>query len=175
MSPIQFDLRVEAYKTTIQNFVVEAITNAGYSPQTFGYNIEGYAQSGTALNIRERKTLITRSKKQEYFKRGISDICETLLMIDNAIFSQSNIIEKPNIDFQDNQNFDISQTSSTIETLNRAVAISNYQKVKMAHPNWTEQMIIEEVNLIMVESGMQIQDNESEVDILGEVDVQDEN
>ena len=62
ISANQFAIRVEEHINTILDLIERAITYAGYSPQTFGLKIEG-GESGTALNIRERKTYITRQRK----------------------------------------------------------------------------------------------------------------
>ena len=156
INQVQFDLRVDEHKTTVEQLVMQAVTDAGYSPQTFGLNIAGNAESGTALNIRERKSSITRGKKQIFFRQAIQDILQMLLMIDKAVFKTPGIDPNltPSVEFQDSLEFNLDQTSATIEMLNRAQAISVKTKVQMAHPNWSAEEIDMEVFAINQETGI---------------------
>lgn len=151
---IQFKLRTEEHAATANALVDRIVTNAGYSPQTFGLNIEGRAESGTALNIRERKSFITKGKKEQFFKTPIESILEIMLMIDNAVFDSQTGIYKPTLEYKDSQAFDIDQVSKTVETLDRARAISIKMKVRMTHPDWTEEQITKESEEIMKEQGV---------------------
>jgi len=63
---VQPEIRWEAHSRTCLDYLDRIISAAGYSPQSFGLQIEGRAESGTALRIRERKSLITRGKKGHY-------------------------------------------------------------------------------------------------------------
>jgi A118 family predicted phage portal protein len=154
INQVQFTLRVNEHKTTVEQLVMQAVTDAGYSPQSFGLNIAGNTESGTALNIRERKSSITRGKKQIFFRQAIQDIVQMLLIIDKAVFKTPGLEPFiPVVEFQDSLEFNIDQTCTTIETLNRAVAISTKVKVQMAHPQWSQDQINEEVDTILKESG----------------------
>jgi A118 family predicted phage portal protein len=152
---VQFNLRVTEHKDTVTQLVLQAITDSGYSPQSFGMNISGAGESGLALNVRERKSIITTGKKQIFFKQALQDIIEMLLQIDKSIFKTPNIeVLAPSIEFQDSLSFDLGQVSGTIDTLNRAQAASTRVKVQMAHPDWTKQAIDDEVNTILGEQGI---------------------
>ena len=67
LKPMQFSIRVEEHMKTTEALAIEIITWAGYSPQSFGFSLEGRAESGTALRTRERKSLMTRNKKGNYW------------------------------------------------------------------------------------------------------------
>ena len=152
---VQFNLRVQEHKDTVNQLVLQAITDSGYSPQSFGLNIQGAAESGTALNIRERKSIITTGKKQIFFKQALQDLLEMLLDIDKRVFKTPNIeVLKPTIEFQDSLSFDLQAVSGAIDTLNRAQAISTRVKVQMAHPDWDKMAIDNEVATIQGESGV---------------------
>jgi len=151
---VQFNLRVQEHKQTVDQLVLQAITDSGYSPQSFGLSIVGAAESGTALNIKERKSIITTGKKQIFFRQALEDLLEMLLDIDKRVFKTPNIeVLKPTIEFQDSLSFDLQAVSGTIETLNRAQAISTRVKVQMAHPEWDKNSIDNEVNSILTETG----------------------
>ena len=152
---VQFNLRVQEHKDTVNQLVLQAITDSGYSPQSFGLSIAGAAESGTALNIRERKSIITTGKKQIFFKQALQDLLEMLLDIDKRVFKTPNVeVIKPTVEFQDSLSFDLGAVSGTIDTLNRAQAISIRVKVQMAHPDWDKLAIDNEVATILQESGV---------------------
>lgn len=150
----QFEIRVDEHEKTASNLIERIITNAGYSPQTFGLHIEGRAESGTALTIRERKSYITKGKKEQFFKSAIEAILELMLIIDNAVFDSKTGIYRPTLEYKDGLAFDLDNVSKTIETLERAKAISTKTKVSMAHPEWTTEQIEEEAKMIMEEAGI---------------------
>lgn len=151
---IQFDLRVEKFAATCEELLNRCVTTAGYSPQSFGLNITGQAESGTALNIRERKSLITKAKKEHYFKSAIEDMLEMILQIDMAVFGSHITIERPSLEFQDSRAFDLASTTLAVETISRAQAASTEVKVRMIHPEWNKDQVEEEVTKIMNEQGI---------------------
>jgi hypothetical protein len=51
---IQFNIREIAHLSSIEAIVKDIISRAGYSPQTFGYDLKIYSESGSALRIKER-------------------------------------------------------------------------------------------------------------------------
>jgi hypothetical protein len=48
----------------------------------------------------------------------------------------------------------------TVETLNRAMAVSTEVKVKMLHPDWTEEDIKAEISRVQAETGMSVPEPE---------------
>lgn len=152
---IQFNLRVEKFAATCQELLNRCITSAGYSPQSFGLNIAGQAESGTALNIRERKSLATKAKKEQYFKSAVEDVLEMMLLIDKNVFGSGITIERPTMEFQDGLAFDLTSTSKSVEMLARAMAVSTETKVAMIHPDWNEDQIAVEVDKVLEEQGIQ--------------------
>ena len=49
---VTFALRTDEHRDTMLTLVERVASAAGYSPQDFGLNIEGRAESGTALRLR---------------------------------------------------------------------------------------------------------------------------
>lgn len=155
MTNVQFQIRVDEHRQTAMDFINRIITAAGYSPQSFGLVINGAAESGTALNVRERKSMITQSKKQGFYKTAVEDILGMLLQIDKLVFNTPKVeIFKPNLEFRESLAFDINQAATTVDTLNRATALSTMTKVQMIHPDWTKDQIEAEVALILADSGI---------------------
>src|SRR5690606_16035410 len=65
-------IRYQEHEATCLHYLERIISTAGYSPQSFGLDIEGRAESGTALRIRERKSLITSEKKRRHWEPAIA-------------------------------------------------------------------------------------------------------
>lgn len=152
----QFEIRTDDHLKACTNLYQTIVSNCGYSPQTFGINIDGgRAESGTSLRIRERKSLLTKEKKSRYWQIGIKDI---LRQISNMYASYQNInfdVETNDIsvELEDSIVIDSREQSETIRNLDMAKAISTYIKVKMLHPDWNDIEVEEEIKKINKESG----------------------
>ena len=146
----QFEMRADQFEKTCLNLLDRIITSAGYSPQSFGLNIAGRAESGTALNVRERKSFSTTSKKQSYWEPAIKGIVTTMCTIYNAFLGGklSNDLEV-NVEFMDSVSNNLTEVSNSVKTLSDAKAISTDTKVRMVHPEWTDTQIQEEVERIL--------------------------
>jgi A118 family predicted phage portal protein len=145
IEPVQFDIRHEAHKTTVMELIDRAVTAAGYSPQSFGINIEGRAESGTALKLRERKSFTTQGKKQRYYTQPLEEILEKLQILDVEIFNKKYKPMKPRIEWQDAVQQDVRESATVIESLHRAQAASLETKVKLLNPELTEEEVSDEV------------------------------
>lgn len=153
----QFAIRANEHYQTALELMKQIITLAGYSIQDFGIDIQGTAESGTALNIRRQKSLSTQAKKAGYWKTPLEDIFEMMMIIDNSIIKSGVAPERPNVEMQDGALVDMNQIADTLVKLNQAQAASIATTVSMAHPDWEEQQIQEEVDKIMNERGLNMQ------------------
>jgi hypothetical protein len=130
------------------------ISSAGYSPQSFGLSIKGSVESGTALNIRERRSFVTQSKKRAYWKTSIEDLMYMMLQIDQLNFGSRIQPEKPSVEFGDSLIPDLGQMAGAVETLARAQAISIESKVRLSRPELTDEQVLLEVDKIKQEIGV---------------------
>jgi len=154
----QFDIRSEQHKATCMSLLDRIVTAAGYSPQTFGINISGSAESGTALNVRERRTYTTKAKKELYFKNALEALFRSLIEIDKGVFKQKYPKDLTiSLEFKEPAQ-DASNVAEAIYKLDQAGAISTYEKVKRANPDWNDGQIRKEVDLIQREKGVLIDD-----------------
>lgn len=153
----QFSIRSNEHSVTCSNLITNIVTLAGYSPQSFGLDINGTAQSGTALNIRERKTASTKNKKQTYWQAALETLIKRLLKLDAVLYPSagSDGNDDVRMSFNDTMGNDVSTMSSAIEMLNRAQSISLLVKVRMLHPDWSESQIAEEVERIKAENSLE--------------------
>ncbi len=154
----QFEIRAVQHEKTALELLDRIITNAGYSPQSFGLKIEGRAESGTALNIRERKSFITAGKKGRHWRPAVERAMRLLLAIDRAVFNQSVDPELAvTCEIQDSIPQDFEQLARSVELVSRAQAASIQTKVALLHPDWPKEEIEAEVQRIKDEQGMSVQ------------------
>ena len=152
----QFAIRSAEHAATCLDIMKNIVSIAGYAPQSFGMDIEGLAQSGTALHIREKKSYNTRGKKQTYWKSPLEAIMTAMVHLDAVLFpgKGSDRDDQVKVRFADSMSNDISTMSSALQMLNSAAAISTQMKIEMLHPDWTKKQIDEEVTRVKVENGM---------------------
>lgn len=143
----QFAIRAEEFEKTLIALIERIVTSAGYSPQTFGINIEGRADSGTALRLRERKTQITRERKAMLWQSPLSDVLAAMLRIDAAVFGTPGIDPslRPRVEIRDGLPDDFGATASAVELVRRAGAMSVETSVRMLHPEWDTDEVAAEV------------------------------
>ncbi|OZM73989.1 hypothetical protein CFN78_06790 [Amycolatopsis antarctica] len=146
---VQFDLRVAEHSATALALVEQIVSRGGYAPQTFGLHVEGQL-SGTAMARRERKSSATRNRKRQYWKPAVERCAETLALIDRVLFGGKVPDGRPVLEWPADQ-ADPKETAETIDLLVRAEAMSVQTRVEMAHPEWRESEIAEEVARLQTE------------------------
>ncbi|SNR32983.1 hypothetical protein [Blastococcus mobilis] len=157
ITQVQFDIRVEQHERTTVALTEHIISTAGYSPQTFGLQIEGRAESGTALRIREGKTWRTQGRKQRYWAPELSASCETLLALDRVVFGRPTPVARPVIGWQELAD-DPQGTAQWVNTLAAARAASIETRVRLAQPGLDDDQVAQEVARIKEEDGMGLPD-----------------
>jgi len=155
IEPVQFELRVDEHLKTCETLLFQIIAQCGYSPQTFGLGIEGYAESGTALHIRERKSLLTREKKSRYWQPAIRELIWQMQLLDmqSGLASKSYTAQEIEVVLQDSVVTDEKEKSETLRNLDQAKAVSTWTKIKMVHPEWNEEDVEEEAQRILDDQG----------------------
>lgn len=155
ITPSQFAIRADEHLKTADMLIRTIISMCGYSPQSFGLDIEGQASSGTALLIREKKSFSTRSKKLNFWSMPLERFLTSVLMLDRELYHQGDVrdTDRVIVEFPDCMSTDISTMAGAVKTLHDAQAVSTYVKVKMTHPDWEEGEVQEEVSRIMKEFG----------------------
>jgi A118 family predicted phage portal protein len=152
----QFAIRWEEHQQTCQDLVNRIVQEAGYSPQTFG-DYQGNAPTATEIHSRERTSMMTRSKKINYWRPGLQDIIYGLMTIEAAYFGNKAITpERPDIEFIETIAPDMLTLAQTAQTLDAAAAASRQTLVQLVHPDWTTEQVDEEVDRIIAETGEQM-------------------
>lgn len=152
----QFSIRASEHLETCRSLIRNIVTTCGYSPQTFGLDIQGSAESGTALHIREKKSFSTCGKKQAYWTSPLQQIMTALLHLDAKLNKTEGITDETTVKvhFADNSANDISTIATALHLLHAAQSASVEVRVRMLHPDWNEKKIMEEVNRIENEFGL---------------------
>lgn len=153
---IQFDIRFEAHKNSALELIDRIVSACGYSPQSLGLEIDGRAESGTALRIRDRKSITTQGKKQRFWSPALCDVLQIMLHLDNTVFGHDNKLDRPNIDWADTAAPDPKELAETVELVKRAQSASVETRVKMLNPDWDEDQVQEEVTKILDQEGMSV-------------------
>lgn len=153
LKPMQFDIRVEEHMKTTEALAIEIISRAGYSPQSFGFRLENRAESGTALRTRERKSLMTRNKKGNYWQPALWELLWQMQLIDSASgLNRGYVPQEVDAVLQDSVVPDPVEVSETVRNLEQAKAISRDVKVRMVHPDWDEESVQAEVKRLSEEN-----------------------
>ena len=172
ITPSQFAIRAGEHMETCQEIITYILQLAGYSPQSFGFHVQGAAASGTALNIRERKSAVTKNKKLTYWQAPLEQILTAMIRLDYALYPDAggDGVDNVNVAFADSMGADAYTVAETIEMLHRASAASTITKIRMMHPDWSEQQVVNEVRLIEHEKAAEAALNNQEPETVVETE-----
>lgn len=152
------EIRAAERVSICDDIVRRILSMAGYAPQSAGIDITGSAESGTALTVRERKTLRTTESKKTHWWHALNDIIRTMLALDAKVFrSGVDPDADVNIELPSNTQPDIAQMAEILEQLERAGAVSVETKIALLHPDWDEDTRVEEVQRIRKDHGYDAQ------------------
>lgn len=156
ITPSQFAIRSTEHAESFEKTLRVIISMAGYSPQTFGLDIEGNAQSGTARKIMEKKSLATNSKKQAYWVMPLQEFMTAVLHLDKALYGNAALHDDDSVrvELHDPVVIDPTDFATTVNLLHDAHAASTETLIKMLHPDWTKARVDEEKSAIFTEYGV---------------------
>lgn len=150
---LQGSIRSVEHLATAEAMFANIVTMAGYSPQSFGLYIDGNAQSGTALEVRERKSKATTAKKALYWTSNLEELLEAVLFVDrNHLANLATVPQRPEVTCRIMSEPSIVDLAPTVEALERARSMSTELRVRTLHPDWGEDRVAEEVALISTET-----------------------
>lgn len=152
------EMRSESRIKACDDIIRRVLSMAGYAPQSAGLDIEGSAESGTALNVRERKSIRTTEMKKTHWWHAVNDLVREGLKLDAAVFrSGVKTDAQISIELPTEAQPDITQLAQVVEQLERAGAVSIETKVDILHPDWEGKKRAEEVERIRKQNGMAAQ------------------
>ncbi|WP_295851205.1 phage portal protein [uncultured Microbacterium sp.] len=154
---VQFEIRVEQHERTAFALYREILRAAGYSQSAWGdySGAQGGAQTATEVDDRNKASERTRDKKILYDKAAISRQASVALELDAILFpgKGGGRFEQPTVTFPDVSQEDPEKLARTLSLLDAAGAISTWEKVARANPDWGEEEIKVEVGRIRTERG----------------------
>ena len=147
--PSQFQIRTEEHRVTCEHLIKTIVSMAGYSPQSFGMEITGQAESGTALHVRERKSYNTRGKKENYWKAPLEQLLTAMIRLDgvaaSGVFAPE---DRVSVIFSDSVANDLSTTASAVQMLRAGGVMSVEEGISTVHPDWSGDMVEMELEKI---------------------------
>lgn len=147
ITPVDFTLQVDGLIKAADYFAKHIVEGSGYSPQTFGYDIDGSAPSGTAMRVREGKTIATVGAKRKAWSPVVTEIAQTLLTLDALVYNRATPVARPAITWGPVRE-DPLESAQTIQTLDAAGALSTETKVRLAQPGLNQEDLAAEVSRI---------------------------
>jgi len=153
ITTVQPEIRVTEHVEAALHLVEQIVSRAGYAPQTMGMHVEGQL-SGTAMRRREQRSYRTRDRKRRYFRPALERLAETLMLINAVVFDGPVPVGRPALEWRAVEQADPKEAAETVEILRRAQAMSVYQAVKTAHPEWDEPQVEDEVGRVEAEQAV---------------------
>lgn len=149
---VQFNIRVDEHLSTCRSLAAHAVQSAGYSAHSFGEGdlVTSGAPTATEVQARERRSFITRDRKIEYWRHPVARLSKAALQIDKLYYGSDSgdVSELPNLEWPDGVSVDEETMAKTVQMLDAARAISTRTKVQMVHPQWDQEQVDEEIELI---------------------------
>jgi len=150
MQTVQPGLEASEHRAYVEHLRELAVTMAGYSLSSWGLDREGRADSGTALKLRQLRTLLTRSGKDRMARQAIAEACALAL---GMMLGRADVKPLlPHVELSDGMPRDGVQDAQEVATLRSANAISTEEIVRKLHPDWDEERIAEELAKIEASS-----------------------
>ena len=113
---------------------------AGYAPQSAGLDISGNSESGTALTVRERKSIRTTEAKKTLWWQALNEMVRAMLRLDKAVFASAvDVDAQLSVELPALAQPDLAQLSDIVSRLMASGAMSPGTAVEMLHPDWSEE------------------------------------
>jgi hypothetical protein len=141
---VQFEIRFEAHERSALALFEQIVSRAGFAPQTFGLNVDGQL-SGTAMKRRDIRSHQSKDRKRRYGKGPVERFAETLMLIGKAKFGTAGPSKPPALEWKETSQADPLENAQVIELLRRAQAASDEVVVRMAHGDWDDDQVDEEL------------------------------
>lgn len=149
----QFAIRVAEHAETCRVWTERAIESAGYSTQSLSSG-SGGAITAAEVHSHERRSYMTRGKKARYWSLALREHLRTQAEVANAMLAARLVLDDVRVEFPDGVQESTMTLANTAQALRNAEAASVATRVRMVHPDWTDDQVDTEVALILGETGM---------------------
>ncbi|MFE9850331.1 hypothetical protein ACFYPN_16175 [Streptomyces sp. NPDC005576] len=149
ITPVQFDIRVEAHERTTKALRLQILSSAGYSAQGFG-EAGTVAVTATEVAARKEESLTTRGLKILYQRPALLELLTTMMWVDVVHCGAKGVDPAAELTASWPQAVQPDQeaTARALSLLESAGAISTFMKVKMREPSWDDAEVLAEVQRI---------------------------
>lgn len=152
----QPDVRAEAHLRVIDRLISEIVSKAGYSGATFGQDNGNTATSNgktaTEVTADQQRSYLTRDRKIRLIGPRIAEVLEKLLAVDQSLFGSKVTVQRPDVQFADGVQDSILTLAQTAQALFASESASTRTRVGIIHPDWDDDAVDEEVQLIKDEA-----------------------
>lgn len=129
-------IRTQEHVDAINSLTQRIISTAGYSPSTFGYGEMGAAESGTALRVRQARTISTITTRRSLWTPAVEGIIETLAVLGRTVHGLDVPVVPVTVTWPELVTPDPESTARTVSLLMTANAMSVEEAVSQLHPAW---------------------------------------
>lgn len=150
----QFDIRVEEHVSAMDAVKRLIADKCGYSPQHLGLQPSSHStgpKTATEVEADFTASELTRDKKSLYIKPALAKLAQVALAIDGVVFPGKGggwYDDLPDIEFAPISQIDVQKNATVVSLLYAAEAASRKTRVQIAHPDWDDGQVAEEVSLI---------------------------
>jgi hypothetical protein len=147
----QFAIRVEDHLQAMDAIKRLIADKCGYSPQHLGLQPNSHStgpKTATEVEADFTASELTRDKKALFIKPALAKLAQVALAIDGVVFpGQGGALyeELPDIEFAAISQVDVQKNATVVGLLYAAEAASRWTRVRIAHPDWDDPQIAEEV------------------------------
>lgn len=152
---LSYSFEAQQLTAWVDHLVDTAVTFAGIAPEAVGRRTDGTAISGTALKFRMMHSLIESSGKGRHFDKGAKQLLQWAKVIDSRRVTEGGFGRKyadtesvPSFERSDALPRDEQEIAQRLVLLTNAEAISPEEKVRLLHPDWTDDEVSKELELI---------------------------
>lgn len=140
---VQFEIRWQEHKATLDALTDTALRHAGLSTATFS-NEGDITKTATEVNAEVTQSSITRGARIQVYGPAIADAIELLTMVEAKQLNGS-VVGRPAVEFADGVTESPKVIAETVQLIAAAEAASKRTLVKMLHPDWTEPEVDKEL------------------------------
>lgn len=152
---VDFAIRTSDHLEACRSLFAELVHGAGYSSSSVGDDSDGAVKTATEVDSQDSLSDRTTTKKRRYWTPALRSVLGSMLRLDRGVFRTPITPDVPVIEWPT-----LDQSSRTAETLNlltMSQSASVQTRVRMLHPQWTDDQVAGEADAIKAEQGLDVQ------------------
>lgn len=144
---VEFSCDVERYERTAAGLWRNITRNSGLSADAFGEESDGAQATATEVGQRGARTVATRKRRVDYVQPADRRTAQVIAAYDAKYYDGKGSTPdgRVSVTFPDGVTPDPKKDAEVVSLLSAAGKISTQVGVKMAHPDWDDVAILEEV------------------------------